>query len=209
MSAPDPHAFFEERILGGEPSPEDYRRLVELLWQAYSESVFLHAHAKLSNTEDARDVCQDAFVRVLQWLQTHRGEMPQKVNFPAWLRRITRNLIIDRFRRPALVAPWPEPRQGTDPDAVPHTEFPDQRAQQPADQAALQEELDALRKCIEDLKSTRRKMITLRDLDGVSYADIAHQLGVPTGTVCGTLHRARKQLRECVELRVAAPNGLA
>ena len=47
MPAIDPHDFFDEKFRGGRPTPDDLRRLVELLWEAYGESVYLFACAKL------------------------------------------------------------------------------------------------------------------------------------------------------------------
>ncbi len=204
MSIPDPHEFFEDRIRDRTPSREDYQRLVDLLWEHYGESVFLYAYAKLSATEDARDVCQDAFVNAMEWLEGHPGEMPLKLHFPAWLRRIARNLIIDRFRRPAIERPWPHAASREESEAAAYADWPDPGQTAPLEELAHHEELDALRQCIGQLREKKRQMVVLCDLEGLSYADISEQLGVPMGTVGGTLHRARRDLRDCVELRLAA-----
>lgn len=200
----DPHQFFEERILGAKPSPDDHRKLVELLWEAYGESVFLYCYVKLENIEDARDVCQDAFVQAMQWLQANPGRMPPKINFPAWLRRIARNLVIDRFRRPALKRDWPRERAASGDDEAQYADWPDMRICDPVEHITREEQLDALRKCIDILPEVRRRIVILRDIEGRSYDEIAREAGMPKSTVGVTLHRARKELRECVELRLAS-----
>lgn len=199
----DPHRFFEERIVGAEPSLDDYRKLVELLWEAYGESVFLYCYAKLGNVEDARDVCQDAFVQAMQWLQENPGRMPPKVNFPAWLRRIARNLVIDRFRHPALERQWPKARDASEDEEARYADWPDMRIADPAEQVSREEEIEALRRCMEILPEPRRKVVILRDIEGHSYDRIAAEAAMPVNTVGVTLHRARKELRECVELHLA------
>lgn len=192
----DPHIFFQEHMAGGRSDPADVRTLLRMLWDNYGRRVFLHAAAKLRNTEDARDVCQDVFVRAAKWLQDNPGQMPAKVNFPAWLLRTARNLIIDRFRRPALEVQWAAT------DTSPETHWPDDKAADPAEQTDTREQIEALRQCIETLPDRRRKILKLRHIEGMACSAVATELGVSAGTVSVILHRARNQLRECVELRL-------
>ena len=95
----DPRDFFNKEIVDQEPTPAKFQTLIELCWKAYGEQVFLFSYARLGNLEDARDVCQDTFVHALEWFTKHYEQIPTKVNFAAWLKRIARNLIIDRFCR--------------------------------------------------------------------------------------------------------------
>jgi RNA polymerase sigma-70 factor (ECF subfamily) len=199
----DPHSFFKDRILGGSPSKEDYRQFTELLWEACSRDIFLFARARLANHEDARDVCQDTFLRAIEWLTENPDRVPASVNFPAWLQRIARNLIIDRFRRPALVWELPDLPHGTGDDERRLDDWPEPLTCDPSDRITEQEQLDALRKCLEALSERKRRLIVLRDLQGLSYDAIAGQTAVPRSTVGVTLHRVRRELRDCVELRLA------
>jgi len=199
----DAHEFFENRIRGKTPSLDDYRRLVELLWKRYAESVFLFAYAWLKNYQDARDVVNDSFVKAMEWLQKNPGKKPPKVNFPAWLRRIARNLIIDMLRRRGLIRQWPMPRPGAEDGPPPYAEWPDTREFGPVEQLIVEEELEALRKCIELLPERKRRLVVLHDINGLTHAAIGETLGMPASTVGVTIHRARKELRRCVELRLA------
>ncbi|MBN1509263.1 MAG: RNA polymerase sigma factor [Sedimentisphaerales bacterium] len=199
----DPHSFFRDRILGAAPSKEDYRRFTELLWEACSRDVFLFARARLTNHEDARDVCQDTFLRAIEWLAENPDQVPASVNFPAWLRRIARNLIIDRFRRPALVRELPDLAQGEGENERRLDDWPEPLTCDPSDRITEQERLDALRKCLDALSERKRQVIVLRDLNGLSYDTIASRTAIPRSTVGVTLHRVRRELRDCIELRLA------
>jgi RNA polymerase sigma-70 factor (ECF subfamily) len=199
----DPHVFFEEVILGSQSSTDDYRRLMELLWESYSQSIFLFAYAKLGNRESARDVCQDTFVQAIQWITKNAGQIPVKVNFPAWLRRITRNLIIDRFRRPALVRELPVEPYGSKDHPNSYTDCPEMSICDPIDHMAKEEQIDALRECLEELSEQRRRVVILVDIKGLSYDGVAKEVSMPTSTVGVTLHRTRKELRDCVEIKLA------
>jgi len=199
--ADDPRAFFEEKIIGGTPSQEDYRQLMQLLWDSCGRGVFLFARAKLNNLEDARDVCQDTFLRAMEWLVENTNQVPSNVNFPAWLTRIARNLIIDRFRRPALVRePLDDPDRGERGQAF--DDWPEIRVCGPLDHVTQEEGLQALRECLDALPERKRQVVILRDLSGLTYDTIAEKTATPRSTVGVTLHRVRKELRDCVELRL-------
>ena len=193
-----PHAFFAETILAGQPSLDDYRTLVRLLWESYGQSVFLYARSRVRNVEDAREISQDAFVKAMEWLQSNPGRKPAKINFPAWLQRITKHLVIDFYRSPKLVTPLP-----SDPDhgngGAQLAAWPDRRTVGPLDQVVRAEELAALRHAIEQLHGGVRRVVILRDIQGLSNTAIAEQLGIPASTVAVTLHRARKKLRESLD----------
>ena len=195
----DPHAFFAEAILAGQPSLDDYRTLARLLWESYGQSVFLYARARMRNVEDAREISQDAFVKAMQWLQSNPGGKPAKINFPAWLQRITKHLVIDFYRSPKLFAALPsEPDYGN--GGAQLADWPDPRTVGPLDRAVRGEELAALRSAIEQLREGMRRMVILRDVQGLSNTAIAEQLGIPASTVAVTLHRARKKLRESLDI---------
>ena len=180
--------FYFQHIVPVEASPDDYRRFFEMLWQAHGEVVFQHACARLGNQEDARDVCQDAFVRAMQYVQKNPGRIPLKVNFRAWLRAIARNLILDRFRR-VMVRPGRSSSELLETAPV---------EQPPEERLVRSEDLAILRKCLDSLTERARTILTLRDLEGKSEKVVAGEIGSNPNAVCVALHRARKVLRECV-----------
>ena len=198
----EPDMFFEETLRGGEPSLDDYRTLAQLLWEWYGRSVFLYARARLPSVEDAKDLCQDAFVNALEWLQKNPGRRPEKVNFPAWLQRIARNLVVDWYRRPDLVTTLPDDPNGNG-GATGLDHWPARRAIAPLERLTREEELAALRHCIEELREAMRRVVVLRDIEELKNKAIGEMLDIPASTVGVTLHRARKKLRECVEFALA------
>ena len=198
----DPKEYFEQNIIDSKPSPENYRRLMQLLWESYSQSIFLFAYGKLEDREEARDICQDAFFQAMEWLVKNPGQVPTKVNFPAWLRRIARNIIIDRFRRPALIRPRSYTHGRTTDDEQLYSDWPEISTCGPLDNIIKEEKIDALRECIDALPNRRKQVVILRDIEGLSYSIIAKKVAMPKSTVGVTLHRVRKELRECFELKL-------
>ena len=198
----DPKEYFENNIIDSKPSPENYRQLMQLLWESYSQSIFLYACAKLEDQEEARDVCQDAFLQAMEWLVKNPGQVPTKVNFPAWLRRIARNIIIDRFRRPALIRQLPYTQDGAADDEQLYADWPEISTCGPLDNIVKEEKIDALQECIDALPNRKKQVVILRDVEGLSYSTIAKKVAMPQSTVGVTLHRVRKDLRECVELKL-------
>ncbi len=183
--------FYFQRITPAEASAKDYRDFFDLLWRTYGEEIFRHAYSRLGNVEDARDVCADAFVRAMRFIQKNPGRIPLKVNFRAWLRVIARHLIDDRFRK-ALVCPVradPE-RLETAPVETP-----------PENRMITEEDVAILRECLEALTERARLLVRLRDMEGLSEKAIAAQLHCEPNAVYVALHRARKSLRECVSLK--------
>ena len=180
--------FYFKRIAATAAGPADYREFFELLWQSHGEFAFKMAFSWLNNLEDARDVCQDAFLRAMEFLQKNPGRIPLKVNFRAWLRAIIRHLVYDRFRR-VLTQGRP---QGDEALEVVPVEL------SPEDRLATTEELIALTRCISRLGDDARTLIQLRDLEGLSEREVAARLNITTNNVGVALHRARKSLRECV-----------
>ncbi|RFB81413.1 sigma-70 family RNA polymerase sigma factor [Methylovirgula sp. 4M-Z18] len=133
------------------------------------------------NRDDAEDVVQDACLRAHGALDTYAGGSAR-----AWLLAIVRNTAftwLAKNRRKTLVFTDDETHlDQIDPDATP--------------EAALIAKTDALalNRAIADLPEQFREALVLRDLQGLSYKDIAETCGVPIGTVMSRLTRARNLL---------------
>jgi RNA polymerase sigma factor (sigma-70 family) len=189
--------FYRQRCADSPPGESDLRRLVELLWQEHSDRVFALAAARLRDGERAADVCQETFVRAAGWLRANAGRRPIRLNFSGWLSAIAGNLVVDVFREnkpSALPTVGDEQWEPVDAAAA----GPD------AGDAAIEEDLERLRRCLEALSGRDRRVIELADLSGLAHAAIAEQLAAKIGTIGVWLHRARKKLRDCVELRRSA-----
>ena len=180
--------FYFRNIAPIEASPQDYREFFGLLWRAHGEVIYKHAYARLGDFEDARDVCQDAFVRAMQYIQKHSDRIPVKVNFRGWLRLIVRHLIIDRFRRMMV---RPEHVCSRVVETAPVVDEPEADLIRADDVAVL-------RKCLAALTENARTLVTMCDLEGLSQKAAAEKVGSTPNAVGVALHRARKALRECV-----------
>ncbi len=136
---------------------------------------------------DADDVAQDAFLRAFNRLSSFRGESP----FRAWLLRITHNAALNALaRRPRLqpVDSVDELIESSDAGAPP--------VRSPVEQLEVSERRDRLMLKISLLSPQHRAVLALRDLEGLSYDEIAQVTETPLGSVKGRLHRARGELIE-------------
>jgi RNA polymerase sigma-70 factor (ECF subfamily) len=137
------------------------------------------------STDEAYDVCQDAFIQAFVKLQTfHKG-----CAFYTWLYRIALNMAASRRRKKKPVVSIEQLREATGEDPVAHDG-------QPGDRMEQRERVTRVRKALSGLADDFRVVLVLREIDGHSYETIAEMLELPLGTVRSRLHRARMELRE-------------
>jgi RNA polymerase sigma-70 factor (ECF subfamily) len=134
---------------------------------------------------DAQDLTQDVFLRVFQTLGTFRSA---ESSFTGWLIRITRNLLIDNYRRSGTDrVTWSiEDHAGIEGMAT-STELPDQAL-------AWREANDLLQASLARLSPELREPIVFSDLEELKYRETAVILGIPEGTVKSRLNRGRAEL---------------
>jgi RNA polymerase sigma factor (sigma-70 family) len=145
------------------------------------DAAFNYARWLTKNDADAQDVVQDAYVRALRFFSSLRDD-----NARAWLLTIVRNTWYGRFSR----------HGGPKPSVV-FDEMKDTRSDEGLDPEALmlqQQAVDAVRRGIEELPADFREVIVLRELEGMSYKDIAAVVDIPIGTVMSRLARGRERL---------------
>jgi RNA polymerase sigma-70 factor (ECF subfamily) len=145
------------------------------------DAAFNYARWLTKNDADAEDVVQDAYVRALRFFSSLRDD-----NARAWLFTIVRNTWYGRFPRRAS------------PAAV-HVggEHVDDRADvslDPEAQMIQQQTVEHVRSALETLPTDFREVLVLRELEGLSYKEIAAIVGIPLGTVMSRLARARERL---------------
>ncbi len=148
----------------------------------HMDAAYNLAHWLAGNHEDAQDVVQDAYLRAFKFFDGFRGG-----NSRSWLLRIVRNAFYDSLRRkrPEASVPVQEDVAERLPDPSPG---PDAALLQKADGELLRAAIDAL-------PVEYREVLIMRELENLSYKEIADAVEVPLGTVMSRLARAREQLR--------------
>ena len=164
-----------------------------MLVERYQNRAFRTAFGVLEDREDCLEVVQDAFVRAYRAIGGFRGE----AEFGTWLHRIVVNLAKNRLRyRRRRRDDWKVSLDANPGDkarvAVP--EFAD-TADDPAAAAAARDDHGRVRKALRGLPETLREALCLRDVDGLSYAEIAVRLHCEIGTVKSRIFRARETMR--------------
>jgi RNA polymerase sigma-70 factor, ECF subfamily len=163
-----------------------FRQLVE----RYQTKIAGLAMGMLRNRDDALDVVQEAFTKAYQSLDRFQGHS----GFYTWVYRIAMNLCIDQQRRDGRMTPVPlESPDRPEENILPLEAGP--RPDQPFDRAREVQIGTRLREAIAELTPEHRAVILLREVEGLSYEEIAEALDVPKGTVMSRLHYARRQLQ--------------
>ena len=160
----------------------------EDLARVHADRVYRLAYGLTGNPHDAEDLTQSVFDRVLRNLTSFKPG-----NFDGWMYRITVNMFRDQVRRNRRLRL--EPLQ-EDPVNL-------HAAQQPSPEQAVSEPVfdDDVRDALAALHPGVRVSVLLRDVDGLTYGEIAAALGVARGTVGSRIHRGRAQLRTALAHR--------
>lgn len=146
------------------------------------------------NTHDAEDIVQEAYLRAFRFFAGFQGGDAR-----AWLLKIVRNTsysYLEKHRPTDLAEEFDEAIHSTDTD-------------RPDAEAVLVQSVESqmLRDALEQLPVNFREVIVYRELEGLSYKEIAQVMEVPIGTVMSSLARARVRLRECL-LRARGKEGM-
>jgi len=163
---------------------------IEALIALYGDRVYRLATRITGNRPDAEEVVQDAFLIVVRKIDTFRGDSA----FGSWLYRIVSNAAYGRRRAQASVEiPLEVPTFDEHGRHV--SVFRDWSAS--VDDPAVQKELrDVLTSAIDELPAHYRAAFVLRDVEGLSTAEVAGSLGIPAQTAKTRAHRARLLLRK-------------
>lgn len=154
----------------------------------HQQRAFWAAYKVLGDAEAARDVSQEAFVRVWRALERFDFSMA----FTTWLYSITVNLSIDHLRRNKR-------HRGVDVDVLREALADDHPDAAPEHGQHTRELARTVRTVLETLDAKYRTVLSLRDLEGLSCKQIADITGISHATVRWRLHVARKQFKEAWE----------
>jgi RNA polymerase sigma-70 factor (ECF subfamily) len=164
------------------------------LFEKYQRRAFAVAYGVVKNKHDAMDVVQDGFVKV----HKHIGNFQGQSSFYTWLYRIIMNLAIDhvRRRRNSKGFSYDDRVARDDEDmAGDGTLLPRILDANPAKTVIRRELLERIQRALDELPDYHRAVIVLREVEGMSYEEMAQVLDVPKGTIMSRLFHARKKMQ--------------
>lgn len=166
----------------------------EELVRKYEYFVYNVAFQILKNAEDASDIAQESFLKAYKSIKTFRGDC----KFSSWLYRIVSNTSKDYLRSKKTSSSsslYETDEDGEEREiSIPDTDI----GGDPERSLQRDEEIAMVRRAIMSLPEKHREIVVLRDIEGISYDDIAEMLGLEKGTVKSRLNRARQALKEYI-----------
>ena len=153
----------------------------------YLNDVYTLARYLLRNPADAEDAAQECYLRALKHFDTYRGPAMKP-----WLLAILRNVCRAEFSRRAAS---PSTTIEDMPEAAEQPPLWHEEQQTPEAQMLRERDAVTIRRLIDALAEPFRETFVLREVNNLSYREIAEAVGVPVGTVMSRLARARAMLR--------------
>jgi RNA polymerase sigma-70 factor, ECF subfamily len=160
----------------------------QLAWEAivrqHWRKVFNVAYKFVGKHDEAEDLTQDIFLKIFKSLNT----FDRRANFQTWLISVSRNLCIDHYRSVR------KERETIDRDVDPGDLTPTSHEISPYAALEQRDRVVLLREALTTLPETLRTAVVLRDIQELSYQEIADQLQLPEGTVKSRINRGRTEL---------------
>lgn len=167
-----------QRCQAGDPEA------VTQLFLLYQEKIFRLAYLVTRNRQDAQDVTQETFIRLVRAIQTYDAE---KGSLETWLYAIAVNLARDLLRRRRFIFPW---------HLLDREQHISSRSQEPERLSLAREWQEAIWEAVNALEEKQRLAVILRYYLDLSCAEIAQVLSCPEGTVHSRLYYARLALEK-------------
>lgn len=170
----------------------------QLLVGRYQKKLFSVAYGMIRHTEDALDLVQEAFLKGFRSLSNFQGQS----SFYTWIYRILINLCIDFIRKEKrqVVQDYDDTMlQKAEEDNPAFSTRSSSFHQNPFHAISNKELGEQIWNAIDTLSENHRLVILLREVEGLSYEEIAETLQCSKGTVMSRLHHARSRLRQALE----------
>lgn len=165
------------------------------LISTYENKILSYCYRMLGNRADAEDAAQEVFVKVFRFID----KFSEQSAFSTWLYKIASNVCMDMLRKT---------KGGKAEHVSLHTQNEDgeefalplaDSAPSPYERAQLSEAQRVLSEALAKLPPEQKQVIILRDVEGLSYEEIAETIGTAPGTVKSRINRARKALQKILE----------
>lgn len=172
-----------ERVLSGDTEA------FEALVVQHQNLVYSLALRMVGNEQDANDLTQDAFLRAFRSISSFRGDS----KFSVWLYRLTNNICLDFLRASRRRKTVSLNHFLSDEDEGIELEIPDERFS-PESELEKSELQATLQRGLMYLPDEQREILLMREINGLTYDEIALELSLEPGTVKSRIFRARKKL---------------
>ena len=191
---PDSIDVVIQRCLAGDQ--DAWAQIVRQHWR----KVFNIAYKFTGKHDEAEDLTQDVFLKIFKSLNT----FDRRANFQTWLVSVSRNLCIDHYRSVR------KERETIDRDVDAGELSPVSQTTSPVAALEHRDRVQLLKKALDQLPPTLRSAVLLRDIQELSYQEIADRLSLPEGTVKSRINRGRTELaRQIKRLRDELETGVA
>jgi RNA polymerase sigma-70 factor (ECF subfamily) len=176
------------------------RDAFQMLVERYQKRVYGIAFGMVSNADDALDISQEAFIRVHRYLDSFQGSS----SFYTWLYRIVVNLCVDHLRRRAhnATVDYDDKLQHPDTSGLAPSAIGD-----PGRRLADRELGEQLERAFQQLSPVHRAVLQLREVEGLSYQEMAKVMGCSVGTIMSRLFHARKRMQKMLGEYLQGPSG--
>ncbi len=192
-ASPDTTETLIQRCLAGDQVAWD------LIVRQYWRKVFNVAYKFVGKHDEAEDLTQDIFLKVFRSLET----FDRRANFQTWLISVSRNLCIDHYRSVR------KERQTIDRGVDANELSPAAPEVSPIAALEQRDRVTLLRHAIAALPEALRTAVLMRDIQELSYQEIADRLHLPEGTVKSRINRGRTELARQVKQLHGDENGPA
>jgi RNA polymerase sigma-70 factor (ECF subfamily) len=179
-----------EKLLVARTKKGDVAAFEELI-NGYEKKAYNIAYRMMSNEEDAKDMAQEAFIKIYKSIKGFREES----SFSTWLYRIVTNTCLDELRKRKRSETVPLEINFQNDKGTAHIEIGADK-ETPEDICERIEKRQLIHNAIDSLNEDYKTVIILRDIQGFGYAEIASILNCSLGTVKSRINRARNMLKE-------------
>jgi len=170
----------------------------EEIVRSYNRRIYNLCYRFAGSSDDAEDLTQEVFIKVFRTLPSYDSS---KGAFITWVTTMTRNLLVDHFRRTRQdrMTDSLDSASSDREDAMPLSEQIEDQSAPPDAHVRSREAKEAVHAAIGKLSPELREALILRDLQDMDYKDIAQVLKVPEGTVKSRINRGRAELARLLE----------
>ena len=170
----------------------------EEIVQRFHRRIYNICYRFAGSADDAQDLTQEVFIKIYRTVGSFDGE---KASFNTWLTTVTRNLLVDHFRktRNDRSTDSIDAVQGAEDDGLTMADRLASDTPSPQVHVESRERREMVHKALQQISPELREAVILRDLQDMDYREIAQVLKVPEGTVKSRINRGRGELARLLQ----------